>query len=291
MVDFELYRIFVTVADEKNLTKASKVLNISQPAVTKRIKNLEEVLNVKLFERSKSGMTLTSDGNKLYSKIKESVTILENAEKILNDTRKIVLGTRVTIFSRIFSEAIAKYYEKFPQMELVIEYIHLDELKKDLLNQKFDIGIYRKHAEMEDPNIGFIKLGETSDIFFVNSNYYKKMNKTFSKEDIKNEIIYLSDPTSLRARTIIKYLNYSEDEKKNIKYTRNTAMIEILKIENQIGAITKEYIKKELDDGTFKELKTSFSLPKVEYGIYYNKNNRFKELNTFIKFLENEFNN
>ena len=139
MVDFELYRVFVTVANEKNLTKASKALNISQPAVTKRIKNLEEILNVKLFERSKSGMTLTSEGNRLFSKIKESVTILENAEKILKDTRKIVLGTRVTIFSRLFSEAIAKYHEKYPQMELVIEYLHIDDLKKDLLNQKFDI--------------------------------------------------------------------------------------------------------------------------------------------------------
>lgn len=53
MVNLELYKIFVIVAEEKNITKASQKLNISQPAVTKHIKNLESELNTILFERKK----------------------------------------------------------------------------------------------------------------------------------------------------------------------------------------------------------------------------------------------
>ena len=68
-------------------------------------------------------------------------------------------------------------------------------------------------------------------------------------------------------------------------------MLEVLKIENRIGSISKEFIKKELQDGTFKILKTNFSLPKQEYGLYYNKKNKFKELNNYIKLIEKEFNN
>ena len=41
MIDFELYRIFVIVAEEENITKASERLNISQPALTKQIKNIQ----------------------------------------------------------------------------------------------------------------------------------------------------------------------------------------------------------------------------------------------------------
>lgn len=52
MINLELYRIFKIVADAENLTKASNILYISQPAVTKHIKNLENELNVKLFRRS-----------------------------------------------------------------------------------------------------------------------------------------------------------------------------------------------------------------------------------------------
>ena len=44
-IDFELYRIFVIVAEEENITKASERLNISQPALTKQIKNLENQLS------------------------------------------------------------------------------------------------------------------------------------------------------------------------------------------------------------------------------------------------------
>ena len=53
MANLELYKIFVIVAKEKNITKASYKLNISQPAVTKHIKNLESELNTILFKRDK----------------------------------------------------------------------------------------------------------------------------------------------------------------------------------------------------------------------------------------------
>jgi len=62
MIDLELYRIFKIVADEENLTKASEILKISQPAVTKHIRNLENELNVQLFKRSKYGMILNENG-------------------------------------------------------------------------------------------------------------------------------------------------------------------------------------------------------------------------------------
>ena len=65
MPSLELYRIFKIVAEEGNLTKASELLFISQPAVTKHIHNLENELNLKLFERTQYGMVLTKDRRKL----------------------------------------------------------------------------------------------------------------------------------------------------------------------------------------------------------------------------------
>ena len=68
MVNLELYRIFKIVADEENLTKASEILHISQPAVTKHIKNLENELNVELLKRSKYGMILNENGKNCICK-------------------------------------------------------------------------------------------------------------------------------------------------------------------------------------------------------------------------------
>ena len=291
MVDFELYRIFVTVANEKNITNASKVLNISQPAVTKRIKNLEDMLDVRLFERSRKGMILTNEGEKLYRKINESIAMLESSENMFKDAREINIGTRAMIFSRLFGNSIKRFYEKYPEMKLNIDFVKPNELEKNLLEKKTDLGIYAKRDEaLDNPDIVFTKLGELTDVFIVNSQYFNEMHKVFSKEELKKEIIYISDPNSNRAKSIIKCLKYSDEEKNNIRYIRNTVMIELLKVENHIGAFSKDYLKKELEDGTFKILRTNFSLPKREFGIYYNKKNKFKELNNLIKIIENEFN-
>ena len=59
MINLELYKIFVVVASNLNITKERQKLNISQPAVTKHIKNLENILQVTLFKRNNKGLTLT----------------------------------------------------------------------------------------------------------------------------------------------------------------------------------------------------------------------------------------
>ena len=58
MINLELYKIFFVVSEEGNITKASEKLSISQPAVTKHIKNLEDQLGNPLFIRTKKGVVL-----------------------------------------------------------------------------------------------------------------------------------------------------------------------------------------------------------------------------------------
>ena len=98
MIDFELYRIFVIVAEEENITKASEKLNISQPALTKHIKNLENQLSVKLFERKNKGVVLTTDGKELYEKLKNPIDELNKISSKLGKIKNI--NTIFTITSR-----------------------------------------------------------------------------------------------------------------------------------------------------------------------------------------------
>lgn len=95
MLSLELYRIFKIVAEEENLTKASEILFISQPAVTKHMHNLENKLNLKLFERTQHGMVLTKDGENLYNQIKDSVNILSSVKDSVNQIANINLGIHI----------------------------------------------------------------------------------------------------------------------------------------------------------------------------------------------------
>ena len=76
MMNLELYRIFYEVAKLKNITAASEKLKISQPAVTKHIKNLEDSLGETLFIRTKRGVVLTEVGNKIFLKVKQALFII-----------------------------------------------------------------------------------------------------------------------------------------------------------------------------------------------------------------------
>jgi DNA-binding transcriptional LysR family regulator len=74
----EIYQIrtFVTVAEHGNLTKAALLLHVTQPAVSGHLKSLEETLNLKLFERSASGVTLTKAGQALLPKAKAILAVV-----------------------------------------------------------------------------------------------------------------------------------------------------------------------------------------------------------------------
>ena len=79
-VNFELYRVFYVVATCGNITKASQELRISQPAVTKQIKTLENQLGGELFIRTKRGVILTDNGKEIYNYIKQGMNCFNNAE-------------------------------------------------------------------------------------------------------------------------------------------------------------------------------------------------------------------
>jgi DNA-binding transcriptional LysR family regulator len=71
MIDYR-FHVFRQVAELRNLTRASKSLHLSQPAVTKHIKLLEEELRLPLFLRSSTGVTLTDAGAVLLQHVRES---------------------------------------------------------------------------------------------------------------------------------------------------------------------------------------------------------------------------
>lgn len=93
MVNLELYRIFYEVAKASNITTASQSLNISQPAVTKHIKDLESTLGTSLFIRSRKGVVLTESGKKLFFYIKQAMDLISYGEKELEDMKNMYKGT------------------------------------------------------------------------------------------------------------------------------------------------------------------------------------------------------
>ena len=286
MINLELYRIFVIVAEEGNLTKASDILHISQPAVTKQIKNLERELNTVLFIRSKQGMELSKEGNKLYIEIKDAVKILEEAQNKYIGFRNINLGVHATMLNKIFSKSIAKYYQENESVKINIINKDIKEMICDLENQELDIVLSKKiNEKYYDKNkVTYIPLGNLHDILIA-SNNTKYKNKIITIDELKEAIIYTPRKTSSTTMRFMEKFDIDENKVKNITYS---TMLQILKGENEIGLATKEYIENEIDLNKITILKTDFEIEPMEFGMYLN-NNRFKELNTLIKIIKKDF--
>ncbi len=287
MINFELYKIFKIVADEENLTKASEILHISQPAVTKHIKNLEKELNVQLFKRSKYGMILNENGKKLYSQIKEPVNAILKSEDIFNVHKTINLGIHVNMPSKIYDGAILKYYDNNKNNIIDIHKLTAKNIFLRLKTQEIDLAFSKKYSDeiYDSKEIKFIKIGELHDVFIVNCNS-KYLNKKFSKDDLKNTTIYTLKKFSSAYQNLIKVLEYNSNDVININNISYTAMIELLKSRDVITVITKEYIEEKIANNELSILDVGFLLPNAEFGVYYNVNNN-KELKELIEILKN----
>lgn len=286
MINLELYRIFKIVADEENLTKASDKLHISQPAVTKHIKNLENELNVQLFKRSKYGMILNENGKKLYLQIKDSIEILSKSDDIFNTHKDIKLGVHVNMPSRIYSDGISKFYEKNNNI-INIHRLNAINMFSMLEKQEIDLAFSKKYSdEIYDTNkIKFIEIGELHDVFVVNKNS-QYLNKKLSKSDLRNITIYTLKKFSSAYQNLVTELEYKEDDKINVANIDFAGIIELLKLKDIIAVLTKEYIEEKLENNELQLLDVGFTFAPTECGVYYNVNNKYKELNNLIEILK-----
>ena len=117
-IDFELYRIFYVVANNGNITKASNELNISQPAISKSIKNLEDQLGGTLFVRTKRGVILTEEGKEFYKYIKQAIEYINNAENKFTDLINLDTGCiKIGISTTLTKEFLLPYLEEFNSFE------------------------------------------------------------------------------------------------------------------------------------------------------------------------------
>ena len=292
MVDLELYRIFTIVANEKNITKASEKLNISQPAVTKHIKNLENALELRLFNRTNHGIELTSDGQKIYEEAKEAVETLNSIFVKYGKNRNINLGVHVSMY-KMFSKILTKFSNINENITINISDTDLinmlapdlSDMIAKLENEELDIIISKKTDNYNHNKIEFIKVGEIQDILVVN-NDSKLLGKQIGIEDLIGMQICLPRKGSATTNNFLKALEIEEDKLVNAKYITYNAMLDIIEDDNEIiGLISKEYIEKELNNKEISELTTEFKIPPIEYGIYINKKNKFKELNQLVKFI------
>lgn len=277
MINIELYRIFYVVAVNQNITKASEKLNISQPAITKHIKNLEDALGVILFNRTRKGVVLTPIGQKIFLEIKNALTIFDNVENEIknykdNDCGTIRIGISTTLV-RILMNYINNFYKKYPNVKIEINTDTTKDNIKLLQNGLLDFVVCKLPNNL-DNDLNFIKIGGSSYEFVANKELYSNIEQPIKLSNLlKYPILLQKEPSNsyFSAKRLFKENNLEVDSKLNIG--SSSLLIDFTKIGYGIGYVTKLYIEKELENKSLFIIKTIPETPKISYGIVTLKNN------------------
>ena len=277
-IDFELYRIFYVVANNGNITKASEELNISQPAISKSIKNLEDQLGGQLFVRTKRGVILTEEGKEFYGYIKQAIEYINNAENKFTDlinleTGCIKIGVGATLTREFLLPYLEKFHALYPKIDIQIitdlTSIMIPKLKNGLL----DIIILNVSDKNYGDDIEITKCRKINDCFVVNSNYKHLLDKELSIKDLNNYPLILQ-AKGANTREFLDNFARNNDVllKPNIELASYSLVVDFTKIGLGIGYATKEYVKPLLKSGELFELKLKEKIPSRYVGIALSKN-------------------
>lgn len=183
------YKVFYTVANTGNISKAAELLYISQPAISKSISRLEEGLHVKLFLRSSKGVSLTEEGQILYDHIEKAFSSISQGEeevKRINDLGigQLKIGVSTSLCKHILLEHLQSYITKNPHIKVIIDCHSTINTMKLLTDGKIDIGLICK---TDIPNgFQFQEVGKIHDIFVVNTTYLSNLHLR-EQEDVASE--------------------------------------------------------------------------------------------------------
>ena len=144
MFDFRL-KVFQTVAHRLNFTKAARELFITQPAVTKHIKELEAYFGLKLFDRNGSRIRLTDAGRRLLGHADQVSKLYRTMEMDMAELKnehsgELYIGASTTAAQYILPPIMAGFHQRFPNVSISLKSGNTEEIEQCLLSGEIDVG-------------------------------------------------------------------------------------------------------------------------------------------------------
>ena len=285
-INWNSLRTFLYVATSNSFLDASNKLVVSQPAISKSIKNLEDQLNVNLFFRGNKGICLTPNGEILLKYVKDAYNTLLAAERMLikeNDTKtgSIVIGAQSHIVRYYLLNKLAKFKEDNPLISIRIIDLSTRDLLEALEKHVVDFVIDSSPIETIYNNT-IVKPIAYLDTCFIKSN---KNNKVFDNlELIENENIILPLERSSLRKTLEREL-----EEKGVKlvptieYETEEIIIESVRRNMGVGYVVKNAVDYLVDEKLIDVIDLDMPLPKVEINLIYVESYLTNIANKFIK--------
>ncbi|WP_343249134.1 LysR family transcriptional regulator [Diplocloster hominis] len=288
------YKTFYTVASTGNISKAAKELYISQPAISKSIRRLEDSLGVALFNRSSRGVTLTEEGQLLYQHVRTAFDTLSDAEDQLKLAGTLGIGQlRIGVSTTLCKYVLLPYLQQFillyPHIKISITCQSTNQTLRLLEENRIDVGLIGKPDNIKP--LHFYPIGEIEDIFVATSSYMdnlKLRSGSSGPNILETATFMLLDKENMTRQYIDDYLLENKIQVHNLlEVTTLDLLIEFAKIGLGIACVIKEFVHPELEAEKLIQIPLGIPIHKREIGFAYLKNrHRSQSMEHFIHYYQ-----
>lgn len=282
------------VYELKSFTRAAEQLSMTQPAVSLQVKQLEHELNVRIFNRSRGELSLTSEGEIVLKYAKRIKMLYKNMEQRIDDERKhvtrLTVGITHTAESNLVAEVLAKYCSNNEGVSIKIISDTIKNLYEKLKTYEIDLAIVE--GKLIDPDFNSLLLDTDCLVLVVSNNNSLAAKNMVTINELKREKMILRLPNSGTRNLFISHLesqNMSIDEFNVILEVDNIATIkDLIRRDFGVSILAKSACLDELRKGKITVLPVENLSMVREINIVYHRDFEHADMLQDITRLYNE---
>jgi DNA-binding transcriptional LysR family regulator len=212
IVDIRGLEVFLSVAKHLNYTRAGEELNLSQPSVSIRIKQLENELGMKLFEQLGKKVALTDAGLLLVPHARRVIAAIEDAKQALEELQglergSLRIGASTTPGMYLIPQIIARFKERYPKIEVHLGIKDTKQVEEGVIRNEFDFGFVGGHLVGDEVDV--VAWITDQLVLIVGPKHPLAKKKSIKVADLRKEKFILRELGSATRSTIASHLQRS----------------------------------------------------------------------------------
>lgn len=271
----DLYKIFCTVGKRNSFSQAAKDLYMTQPAVSQAIMQLERELDIRLFNRTPKGVSLTLEGSLLFEYANSAINLIHTGEEKISEFKNLTVGElKIGVGDTISRHFLLPYLEAFhiryPNIKFKIVNGTTLELCAILKSGEVDIAIC--NFPLEDPALELKPCIDIHDVFVCGEGYKHLLSAPLSFQEVVKQPLIFLEPNSNSRKYVEDYmLSKGIKISPEFELGSHDLLLEFAKINLGLACVTKEFSKEYFDKGLLYEVKLTEDIPKRSVGVCYLK--------------------
>ena len=288
--DYNLYKIFLYLYEQRSISKTANLLYVSQPAISYSLKELENQLGYTLFYRNSKGIEPTMEAKELYSFVSTAFNILKSGEDHIKNLNNLNIGCiRIGTPSQIgvfyLSPFIADFRKLYPGIKFEIICKPTTDMVEMLETRKIDLIIGTLPITTTKKNVRKITLSKLHNCFAYNKKHFSDI-KLDKFEDLNQYPLVLPSATSSIRSKLNEFMESMNIQLHPVFESWTTEMmIEMVRRGVGVGYFVQNVIGMQLDKDEFEMVTFNDSLPVVDVCAVYVDDFLTTALNKFIEFM------